>query len=84
MGNPVALFLLSEISIFALYCLDHHDREIVYGVAWGVKTGSYRFVKPLVVDIAVVLRRILRFCVSPVYTGILGVFPPQHPCYRVA
>ena len=54
MGNPVALFLLSEISVFAVYCLDHHDREIVYGVAWGVKTGSYWFVKPLVVDIAVV------------------------------
>ena len=70
MGNPVALFLLSEISVFALHCLDRHVREVVGGVPWGVKMGSYWFVKPLVVDIAVVsveadMKRVL--CLSHVH-----------------
>ena len=43
-----------QVGFLALHLLDHHDREVVCGVAWGVEMGNYRFLEPLVADVTVV------------------------------
>jgi len=50
--NPVALSLLPEAGVLALHLFDHHDGEVVCGVAQGVEVGCYCFFEPLVADVA--------------------------------
>ena len=54
MVNQVALSLLPEVWILILHLLDHHDREVICGVAWSVEMGSHWFLKPLVVDVTAI------------------------------
>ena len=37
MVNPVALSLLPEVWILVLHLFNHHDREVICGVARGVE-----------------------------------------------
>ena len=54
MVNPAALSLFPEVGFLTLHLLDHHDREVVCGVARGVEMGSYWFLEPLVADVTAV------------------------------
>ena len=51
--DPVALSLLSEVRIFALHLLNHHDGQVICGVAQDVQMGCYWFLEFLVVDVTV-------------------------------
>ena len=56
-GMTPTLDCESSNSRFSENCgllFDHHHREVVCGVAWVVKMGSYWFLKPLVSDITAV------------------------------
>ena len=52
--NPVAFSLLSEVWVLVLHPFDHHDREVIYGVPWGVEMGSHWFLELLVANVTVV------------------------------
>ena len=54
MVDPVAFSLLSEVWVLVLHPLDHHDREVIYGVSWGVEMGSQWFLKLLVANVTAV------------------------------
>ena len=54
MVNPIALSPLPEVWILVLHLLDHHDREVICGVARGVEMGSHWFLEPLVADVTAV------------------------------
>ena len=52
--DPVAFSLLSEVWVLVLHPLDHHDREVIYGVSRGVEMGSHWFLELLVANVAAV------------------------------
>ena len=54
MVDPVAFSLLSEVWVLVLHPLDHHDREVIYGVSQGVEMGSHWFLQLLVANVAAV------------------------------
>ena len=57
MVDPVAFSLLSEVWVLVLHPLDHHDREVIYGVSRGVEMGSHWFLELLVANVTAVRGR---------------------------
>ena len=53
-ADPVAFSLLSEVWILVLHPLNHHDREVIYGVSRGVEMGGHWFLELLVANVAAV------------------------------